>query len=172
MATNPVSLPGESQGQRSLVGYSPWGHKESDTTEWLTLLSWEKNPNIFWKWKSESASHPVVSDSLRLHGLYSPWNSVGQNTGVDSLSPSPGDLPNPGSKHRSPTLQDDSLPAEPQGKPKSTGVDSLSHLQRIFPNQDSNQGLRHCRQILYQLSNNTFRESAKINTPPKFQQKI
>ena len=29
----PVFLPGESQGQRSLVGYSPWGHKESDTTE-------------------------------------------------------------------------------------------------------------------------------------------
>ena len=33
----PVFLPGESHGQRSLVGYSPWGHKELDTTEWLTL---------------------------------------------------------------------------------------------------------------------------------------
>ena len=32
-------------------------------------------------------------------------------------SPSPGDLPNPGIKPRSPTLQADSLPAEPQGKP-------------------------------------------------------
>ena len=31
----PVSLPGESNGWRSLVGYSPWGRKESDTTEWL-----------------------------------------------------------------------------------------------------------------------------------------
>ena len=30
------SLPGEFHGQRSLVGYSPWGHKELDTTEWLT----------------------------------------------------------------------------------------------------------------------------------------
>ena len=29
----PVSLPGESHGQRSLVGYSPWGHKESVMTE-------------------------------------------------------------------------------------------------------------------------------------------
>ena len=29
----PVFLPGESHGQRSLVGYSPWDHKESDTTE-------------------------------------------------------------------------------------------------------------------------------------------
>ena len=31
----PVFLPGESHGQRSLAGYSPWGHKESDTTEQL-----------------------------------------------------------------------------------------------------------------------------------------
>ena len=33
----PVFLPGEFRGQRSVVGYSPWGHKESDTTEQLTL---------------------------------------------------------------------------------------------------------------------------------------
>ena len=32
-----VFLPGESHGQRSLVGYSPWGLKESDMTERLTL---------------------------------------------------------------------------------------------------------------------------------------
>ena len=32
-----VFLPGEFHGQRSLSGYSPWGHKESDTTERLTL---------------------------------------------------------------------------------------------------------------------------------------
>ena len=31
-----IFLPGESQGQRSLAGYSPRGHKESDTTKWLT----------------------------------------------------------------------------------------------------------------------------------------
>ena len=31
----PVLLPGKSHGQRSLVGCSPWGHWESDTTEWL-----------------------------------------------------------------------------------------------------------------------------------------
>ena len=36
-ATHSSILPGELHGQRSLVGYSPWGHKESDTTEWLTL---------------------------------------------------------------------------------------------------------------------------------------
>ena len=33
----PVFLPGESHGQRSLVGYSPWGHKKSDGTERLRL---------------------------------------------------------------------------------------------------------------------------------------
>ena len=37
------------------------------------------------------------------------------------LFPSPGDLPNLGIEPRSPTLQADSLPAEPQGKPKNTG---------------------------------------------------
>ena len=57
---------------------------------------------------SESESHSVVSNSW----LYSPWNSPGQNTGMDSLS----------------------------------------LLQRIFPTQKSNQGLLHCRWILYQLS--------------------
>ena len=36
--------------------------------------------------------------------------------------PSPGDLPNPGIKPRSPTLQEGSLPAEPPGKPKNSGV--------------------------------------------------
>ena len=60
----------------------------------------------------ESESHSVVSDSLQSHGLYSPRNSPGQNTGVGSLS----------------------------------------LLQGIFPTQGLNQGLLHCRWILYQLS--------------------
>ena len=53
---------------------------------------------------------------------------------------------------RSPALQADSLPAEPQGKPKNTGVGSLSLLQGIFPTQELNQGLLDCRWILYQLN--------------------
>ena len=65
--------------------------------------------------------------------------------------PSPGDLPNPGIKPSSPTLQGDSLPAQPPGKPKNTGLGSLSLLQGIFLTQESNQGLLHCRHILYQL---------------------
>ena len=69
--------------------------------------------------------------------------------------PSPEDLPNPGIRPRfprSPTLYADSLPAEPPGKPKNIGVGSLSLLQQIFLTQESNWGLLHCRQILYQPS--------------------
>ena len=64
------------------------------------------------KSESESESRSVVSNSLRSHGLYSPWNSPGQNTGVGSLSP----------------------------------------LRQIFPTQESNLGLPHCKRFLYQLS--------------------
>ena len=46
----------------------------------------------------------------------------------------------------------DSLPSEPPGKPKNTGVGSLSLLQGIFLTQKLNWGLLHCRQILYQLN--------------------
>ena len=49
-------------------------------------------------------------------------------------------------------MRADSLPAEASGKPKNTGVGSLSLLQWIFPTQESNQSLLHCRWILYQLS--------------------
>ena len=54
-----------------------------------------------------------------------PFPSPGDlpNPGIE-----PRDLPNPGTKPRSPALQADSLPAEPQGKPKNTGVGSLSFL--------------------------------------------
>ena len=49
--------------------------------------------------------------------------------------PSPGDLPNPAIKPRSPTLQADSLPAETQGKTKNTGVRSL-FLLMDFPHPE------------------------------------
>ena len=100
----------------------------------------------------------VVSKSLL------PWTTQSMEFsrpeyGSGQPFPSPGDLPNPGIKPWSPTLQADSLPAEPQGKSKNTRVGSLSLLQRIFPTQESNQGLMHCRRILYQLS---YQESPKI----------
>ena len=62
--------------------------------------------------KAQSTSHSVMSDSLQPHGLFSPWNSPGQNPGVGSLA----------------------------------------LFQGIFPTQESNPGLPHCRRILYQLS--------------------
>ena len=67
---------------------------------------------------------------LRPHVVYSPWNSLGQNTGVGSLSLLQGIFPtqelNPGLLHCRQIL-----PAEPQGKSKNAGVGSLSLLQRI-----------------------------------------
>ena len=52
----PVFLPGESHGQRSLVGYSPRGRKESGKTEWLhftftfkSLLSWASEVLQWWR---------------------------------------------------------------------------------------------------------------------------
>ena len=54
------------------------------------------------------------------------------------LFPSAGDLPNPEIEPRSPAVRADSLPAEPQGKPKNTEVGSLSLLQWIFLTQESN----------------------------------
>ena len=86
----PVSLPGKSHGQRSLAGYSPWNHWESDMTEqWST--PWVRHnvcltSQVLEHVVHESDSHSVLSDSLQPHGLYSPWNSLGQNTRVGSLS--------------------------------------------------------------------------------------
>ena len=50
-----------------------------------------------------------------LLGSSCPWNSPDKNTGLPF--PSPGDLPGPGIEPRSPSLQVDSLPAGPPGKP-------------------------------------------------------
>ena len=49
-------------------------------------------------------------------------------------------------------MQEDFLPSELPGKPKNTGVGSLSLLQGIFPSQELNWCLLHRRRILYQLS--------------------
>ena len=84
----------------------------------------------------------------------------GQNTRVCNLSLLQGNLPNPGIEHRSPTLSAGSLPAKLQGKPRNTGVGSLSLLQLIFLAQESNRVLLHWRQILYQLSYQESKEAA------------
>ena len=52
----------------------------------------------FWGYPPLSESCSVMSDSLQPHGLYSPWNSLGQNTGVCSCSLLQGIFPSQGSK--------------------------------------------------------------------------
>ena len=162
----PLLLPGKFHGWRSLVGYSPWGRKESDMTERLhfhfslscigkgnghplqcSCLENPRDGGAWWaaiygvaqswtqlkrlsssssgslfnrmkvKWKLKSLSHVRLFETpwtivYSMDGLYSPWNSPGQNTGVGSLS----------------------------------------LLQGIFPTQGSNPDLPHCSQIFYQLS--------------------
>ena len=58
----------------------------------------------------------------------------------------------PRDQTQSPVLQVGFLSAEPQGKPKNTGIGSLFLFQWIFPTQESNWCLLHCRGILYQPS--------------------
>ena len=96
-------------------------------------------------------------DSLQLHGLWPtrllcPWGFSRQEYRSGLPCPPPGDLPNPRIEPRSPTFQADSLPSEPPGNSKNTGVGILSFLQGIFLTQKLNRGVLHCRQILYQLS--------------------
>ena len=93
------------------------------------------------KVKSEVAqSCPTLSDPMdcsppgsSVHG-----DSLGKNTGVGLPCPPPGDLPNPGIKPRSLVLQAGSLPSEPPGKSKNTGVCCHALPQGIFPTQGSN----------------------------------
>ena len=61
----------------------------------FALQSRQKSSPI--KHLSVNESRSVVSDSLQPHGLYSPWNSPGQNTGVGSLSLLQGVFPTQGS---------------------------------------------------------------------------
>ena len=62
----PVFLPGKSQGQRSLVGYSPWGHKELDTAEHACIqivTIWPKKKKSCFSYSLLSISH--LSPTMR-----------------------------------------------------------------------------------------------------------
>ena len=110
----PVFLPGESQGRGSLVGCCLWGRTESDRTEAKRL----------------SSSRTVPTRVL------CPCGFSRQEYWSGLPCPPPGDLLNPGIEPRSPGSQVDSLLSEPAGKPKNTGVDTLSLLQGIFVTQE------------------------------------
>ena len=62
--STPVLLPGKFHGWRSLVGYSPWGHKELDMTEWLHFLSFYSS---FWRkiWQPTPVFLPGESHGWR-----------------------------------------------------------------------------------------------------------
>ena len=70
--------------------------------------TWDVHVTIVLKKESESESRLVESDALQPHGLYSPWNFPGRNTGVDSCFLLRGS-PQPGIEPRPPTLQMDSI---------------------------------------------------------------
>ena len=62
--------------------------------------SYDDSITEFYIFESESESHSVVFHSLRPHGLYTPWNSLVQNTGMGSLSLLQGIFPTQGSNPR------------------------------------------------------------------------
>ena len=122
------------------------------------LLGASSTPRKVKKKVKVAQSCPTLWDP---HGVYSPWNSPGQNTGVGSLSLLQGIFPpqelNPGLSYCGWILF-----SWATGKPKNTGVGSLSLVQWIFPTQGLNWGLLHCRRILYQLSHQEILRSGSL----------
>ena len=101
---------------------------------------WQSDPKLFW---DKGATYLVllalceVKSLSRAQLFETPWTIKSMEFSRPEYRsgwpfPSPGNLPNPGIEPRSPALRVDSLAAEPQGKPKNTGVGSLSLLQKIF----------------------------------------
>ena len=89
-----VFLPGEFQGQRSLAGYDPWGHKELDTTNTFTIDVHVRLFAIPW---TVAPQAPMSMEFSRQEY----WNPL--------PCPPPGNLPEPGIEPTSPALQVDSL---------------------------------------------------------------
>ena len=121
--------------------------------------------------------------------LLYPVDFPDKNTGVGFHFLLQGNLPNPGIEPGSPALQADALTSELPWKcfqlcvtlcdsmdhswpgscawhspGKNTGVVCHSLLQEIFPTQESNPGLPHCRQILYCLSHQGSLQRANYKT--------
>ena len=118
--------------------YSPWGHKESDTTERMNNDNRLSFPSLYSElFHSKLEVIPpflnlcvvpslsVVSDSVTpgivVHQAPLSMGFPRQECWNWLLFPTPGDLPNLGIKPRSPALQANSLLPEPPGKPKNTG---------------------------------------------------
>ena len=118
-------------------GFPRWGSGKESASQCRRCRSRGFDPWVSKiTWRREWLPTPVYLPDSLLSGL--------------PCSP-PADLPNLGIEPMSSALQAESLPSEPPGNPKNTGVGSLSLLQGNFPTQESNWGLLHCRRILYQL---------------------
>ena len=121
------------------MGAQPWGRGHRTHHNWARtardkscLLVWEWNCRLHLrslKWKSKSLSHVWLFATPRT--IYSPWNSLGQNTGVGNLSLLQGIIPTQGS-NPDPALQVDSLPVEPQGS-----LRTLEQVAYPFPRGSS-----------------------------------
>ena len=79
-------------------------------------------PHLVDETKDESRS--VISDSLQPHGLYSPWNSLSQNTGVGSFSLFQGIFPTQGSNLGLPSCSQILLPGCKSQGVKSALIDA------------------------------------------------
>ena len=85
-------------------------------------------------------------------GPFSPWNSPGQNTGVDSCSLLQGIFLTQGSNPGLPHCRQILYQLSRQGSSRILEWAAYPFCRGIFPTQESNWGLLHCRQILHQLS--------------------
>ena len=80
----PVFLPGKSHGQRSLVGYSPWGCKESDTTKQLSMHTHKHRPRDHTKWRKSEREREIPYDITYRWNLKCDTNELISETETDS----------------------------------------------------------------------------------------
>ena len=100
---------------------------------WLSLTLQPAGPPCrFWSCQPPEIHEPIPYIPIYMFYLYC-FSEVKVKVAQSCLTLSPGALPNPGIKPRSPTLQVYSLPAEPQGKFKNIGVGSLFHSPVDLP---------------------------------------
>ena len=71
----PVFLPGKSHGQRSLAGYNPWGHKELETIEQLSMLALDHKPLL-----SQSCLRPIEVWKKKVQMLGILWMEGGKES--------------------------------------------------------------------------------------------
>ena len=183
MSTHSSILPGKSQGQRSLAGYIPYGHKESDMIQQLNNKKIYFTQQFFFKLRvfglktlpfNAGVMGLVPGQGAKIpHSLWPKNQNIKQKRYCNKFSK---DLKKEKPLHtnthihfstdilvvvqllscvrllRPHGLQPTRLLYPWDFPVKNTGVGCHFLLQGIFPTQESNPGLLHCRQILYRLS--------------------